>query len=116
MQGAENHGTNVAGIIGAKPGNGIGLVGIAPGARLMALRACREVPRQQTSGQTLCNSIALARAIQFAIENDADVINLSLSGPSDLLMAKLVGIALARQSPSSPPSTGLCPLVDFLRP
>jgi subtilisin family serine protease len=97
VQGAENHGTNVAGIIGAKPGNGIGLVGIAPGARLMALRACREFRDGRLSGQTLCNSIALARAIQFAIENDADVINLSLSGPSDLLMAKLVGIALARR-------------------
>jgi subtilisin family serine protease len=96
-QGAESHGTNVAGIIGAKPGNGIGVVGIAPGARLMALRACREFRGGRLAGQTLCSSIALARAIQFAIENDADVINLSLSGPSDLLIAKLVGIALARR-------------------
>ena len=97
VSGAESHGTNVAGIIGAKPGNGIGVIGVAPGAKLMALRACRELRAGRQAGQTLCSSIALARAIQFAIQNNADVINLSLSGPSDLLIGKLVDVALARR-------------------
>jgi subtilisin family serine protease len=94
---AETHGTNVAGIIGSKPGNGMGVIGVAPGAKLMALRACREFRGGGSDGKTLCNSIALARALQFAIENGADVINLSLSGPPDMLLGKLVDVALSRR-------------------
>mgnify|MGYP001548762249 CR=1 FL=1 len=89
----EAHGTHVAGLIGAKAGNGIGMAGVAPGARLMALRACREVDGGRAS---VCNSLALAQALQFAIQHQANVINLSLSGPRDQLLAKLLDIALAR--------------------
>jgi subtilisin family serine protease len=89
----EAHGTHVAGLIGAKAGNGIGVAGVAPGARLMALRACREVDGGRAS---TCSSLALAQALQFAIQHQANVINLSLSGPRDPLLGKLVEIALAR--------------------
>ncbi|HEX2803708.1 MAG TPA: S8 family serine peptidase [Sphingomicrobium sp.] len=92
----ERHGTHVAGIIGAKAGNGIGIAGVAPGARLMALRACEEIRSGRASGQTLCKSLPLAKALQFAIDRDADVINLSLSGPRDLLLNKLLDVALSR--------------------
>ena len=92
--GAEAHGTHVAGIIGAKAGNGIGIAGVAPGAKLMALRACREVDRGQ---RTLCQSLALAKALEFAIENKANIINLSLSGPNDLLLSKLLDVAIDHQ-------------------
>jgi subtilisin family serine protease len=91
---AEAHGTHVAGIIGAKAGNGLGIAGVAPGAKLMALRACREVGQGK---QTLCQSLALAKALEFAIENRANVINLSLSGPSDLLLSKLIDVAIDHQ-------------------
>ncbi|MGE5720997.1 MAG: S8 family peptidase, partial [Sphingomonadales bacterium] len=90
----EQHGTEVAGVIGAKEGNGIGIAGIAPGARLMALRACW----QTAVGPTLCDTLSLARALQYAIENRAQVINLSLSGPPAVLLTKLVAIALARNT------------------
>lgn len=92
--GPEAHGTHVAGIIGAKAGNGIGVAGVAPGAKLMALRACREMKGGQV---TICQSLALAKALQFAIDNHADVINLSLSGPRDLLLTKLLDLAIQRQ-------------------
>ncbi|WP_245649242.1 S8 family peptidase [Sphingomonas mali] len=88
----EAHGTGVAGIVGAKAGNGIGIAGIAPDARMMALRACW----QTAAGPTLCNSLSLARALQFAIEHNAEVINLSLAGPADPLLARLIAIAVAR--------------------
>ena len=88
----EAHGTGVAGVVGAKAGNGIGIAGIAPDARMMALRACW----QTIAGPTLCNSLSLARALQFAIEHGAGVINLSLAGPVDPLLARLVDIALSR--------------------
>jgi hypothetical protein len=94
---AEQHGTAVAGIIGATAGNGIGIAGIAPGAELMALRACWQVHGGGGSPPTLCDSLGIARALQYAIEHKADVINLSLAGPSGILLAKLISIALERK-------------------
>jgi hypothetical protein len=94
---AEQHGTAVAGIIGATAGNGIGIAGIAPGAELMALRACWQVRSGGASPPTLCDSLGIARALQYAIEHKAEVINLSLAGPPGILLAKLISIALARK-------------------
>jgi len=88
----ELHGTGVAGIIAAAGDNRVGIVGVAPGARLMALRACW----QQDASATVCNTLSLAEALHFAIDNDAQVINLSLSGPPDLLLSGLIDAALAR--------------------
>jgi subtilisin family serine protease len=97
--GAEQHGTAVAGIIGASANNGIGIAGIAPGAELMALRACWQVTaRAGTSAPTLCESLSIARALQYAIDHNANVINLSLSGPPGTLLSKLIAIALARNA------------------
>jgi subtilisin family serine protease len=93
---AELHGTAVAGIIGAIGNNGIGIEGIAPDARLLALRACWQTTGK--SGATLCESLGLARALQYAIEHNAKVINLSLSGPPGPLLTKLIAIALARNT------------------
>jgi subtilisin family serine protease len=89
---AERHGTAVAGIIGALADNGIGIAGVAPQARLMALRACW----QETSGDTLCSSLTLAKALHFAIAQRAAVVNVSLSGPKDRLLAQLIDAALLR--------------------
>ena len=91
---AEQHGTAVAGIIGASAGNGVGIAGVAPGARLMALRACWQL--REPAAPTLCESLGIARALQYAIEHKADVINLSLSGPPGILLQKLISIALSR--------------------
>jgi len=90
---AELHGTAVAGLVAARADNGIGMVGVAPEAQLYALRACWEV----SASQTLCNSLSLAKALSFAIERKADVINLSLSGPVDLLLGRLIDVALAHR-------------------
>jgi len=90
---AEQHGTGIAGVIAARDGNGVGIVGIAPEARLLALRACWQVSAE---GTTLCDSLSLARALQYSIEHGAQVVNLSLAGPNDQLLAKLIGIAIAR--------------------
>ena len=89
----ERHGTGVAGIIGARAGNGMGIAGVAPGARILGLRACWERPY---GGTTVCDTLSLAKALTFAIENRADVINLSLTGPQDRLLEGLIGLGLAR--------------------
>ena len=92
---AESHGTGIAGVISAKAGNGIGMVGIAPGARLLALRACFERPRGADTA-SVCDSLTLAKALHFALERGADVVNMSLSGPSDPLLASLIELGLDR--------------------
>ena len=94
----EQHGTAVAGIIGASAGNGIGIAGIAPGAELMALRACWQLQTATVAPPTLCGSLGIARALQYAIDHKADVINLSLSGPPGILLAKLIDIAISRKA------------------
>lgn len=94
--GPEAHGTGVAGVIGAKENNGIGIAGIAPGARMMALRACWQTGATARSA-TLCDTLSLAKALQFALEHRAQIINLSLSGPQDPLLDKLIQIALAQR-------------------
>ena len=89
----EQHGTAVAGIIAAKADNRIGIAGIAPGARLLGLRACWQV---SGSTSTICDTLSLAKALYFAVESDADIVNLSLSGPDDRLLRSLVDIALKK--------------------
>jgi subtilisin family serine protease len=89
---AEAHGTAVAGIIAARAGNGLGIAGIAPDAKVLALRACWE-----TAGPPArCNSFTLGKAINFALMSDARVINMSLGGPRDRLLQALLDAALAR--------------------
>lgn len=94
MAGPESHGTEVAGIIAAHADNDIGIAGVAPGARLMGLRACWE--RHNQSPLTVCDSLSLAKALTFAIEHRAQIVNLSLTGPQDPLLTRLLNVGLAK--------------------
>jgi subtilisin family serine protease len=85
----EIHGTEVAGIIVARADNGIGIAGVAPQAKLLALRACWQL----ADNSAQCNSFTLAMALQFALREHAQVINLSLSGPPDPLLTRLLDVA-----------------------
>ncbi len=88
------HGTAVAGIIAATANNGVGIVGLAPDAELLALKACWPLVAGKIAAR--CNSLTLAKALSFAIEQRADVINLSLGGPQDPLLTQLLRLALQR--------------------
>jgi len=70
------HGTHVAGIVAAAVGNGHGIAGIAPNARLMVLRAGFNLP----SGGYLEDD-DVAAAIVYAADNGAQVINMSWGDP-----------------------------------
>jgi subtilisin family serine protease len=89
---AERHGTAMAALIVADARNRIGMVGVAPDANLLALRACWS----EASGAERCSNFSLARAINYALLNGADVINLSLGGPYDPLLAALLEAAEER--------------------
>jgi subtilase family protein len=83
----DRHGTAIAGVIAANAGNGQGISGIAPEARLLALKACWQL--QEGADAARCNSFTLAKALASAVELRARIINLSLTGPPDPLLEAL---------------------------
>jgi len=88
------HGTAIAGVIVAKADNEEGIVGIAPDSHVIALKACWEI--NTGSIEAVCNNFSLALALNTAIEMKVDIINLSLTGPYDPLLAKLIETAIQR--------------------
>ncbi len=73
------HGTHVAGTIGARTNNGIGIAGIAPQASLLAVKV---LDKDGTGAEA-----DMAQGIRWAAEQGADVLNVSIESPeySDLL-------------------------------
>lgn len=84
---ADPHGTAVAGVIGAVPNNNLGIVGVAPNAELLVYKACW---RPGKIAGSVCNTFTLAQALAAALDAHADIVNLSLAGPSDPLLTRLV--------------------------
>ncbi|MBN2070784.1 MAG: S8 family serine peptidase [Candidatus Krumholzibacteriota bacterium] len=70
------HGTHISGIISSRAGNGIGTEGIAPRCRLMILRAGYK--RRDGAGELKESDIC--EALDYAVENGADIINMSFGG------------------------------------
>lgn len=69
-----DHGTLVAGVIAAQADNLRGIAGIAPKAKIMSLTVCKDVS---------CSGQAVDRAVRYAVDNGADIINMSLTGLGD---------------------------------
>lgn len=82
------HGTAIAGIIAATAGNHEGILGVAPESDLLILKACW--PVREGIAAAHCNSFTIARAVVAAREMKADIVNLSLAGPSDSLLEQLL--------------------------
>ena len=89
----DKHGTAVAGVMIAKQHNGEGIIGIAPNAKLIAYKACW--PEKADAIEAQCNSFTLALALNKAITEGVDVLNMSLTGPQDPLLTVLINKALA---------------------
>jgi subtilisin family serine protease len=104
---AETHGTALASIIA-----GAGKVkGLAPGAKLLAIRAFKQV--DAASGESSSDSFRVSEAISLALDRHARIINLSIGGPDDRLVrmaivqAVLTGTvviaAAGNEGPNAPP-------------
>jgi hypothetical protein len=74
----QGHGTIVAGIVAARSGNGAGIAGLAPAAELIVAKVV--APDRSISVR------AEARAIRWAVDQGARVINMSLGGLRDPLV------------------------------
>ncbi len=88
------HGTAVAGVLIAHSNNEKGIIGVAPNARLIALKACW--PSSANAFEATCNSFTLALAVNTAIKLDAKILNMSLIGPQDPLLEILLNKAIKK--------------------
>jgi len=83
------HGTAIAGVIRAKGE----VEGVAPAARVVAARAFF---RTKGEAKAQSSTYMIARAIYWALAQEARVLNMSFAGPKDAAVAKAVGDALGR--------------------
>ncbi len=88
------HGTAMAGLIAAVANNHIGIVGIAPLAKLEVFEACWQL--QPDSDEAVCNTFTLAKALAAALDSGISLVNMSIAGPSDPLLSALIQAAMKR--------------------
>ena len=83
----DEHGTAVAGVIASAANNDLGIVGVAPDVQLMIFKACDQ---DNTSRRTSCDSLSIIRALSDVLVQQPDILNLSLSGPRDVIIEQLL--------------------------
>lgn len=81
------HGTAIASLIAANANNAKGIVGVAPDAQIEMFVACWT---PVGSEQAVCNSFTLAKALDVLLADPPDIVNLSLVGPYDPLLERLL--------------------------
>lgn len=84
-----NHGTHVAGIVGAVGNNNLGSTGVAWAAQLMPIRTFKKSSYTATSSD-------LIESIYYAVNNGAELINLSWGQVKDPTPAELDAFAYAQ--------------------
>lgn len=84
----DRHGTEVAGVIAAIGDNHQGIVGMAPRALLSVYKACWYSPDSAAGAR--CNTFTLAKALAAVTDTHDRIVNLSLGGPADPLLNKLL--------------------------
>ena len=82
-----NHGTAVASVIGARSNNAAGIVGIAPEATLEVYVSCWSGGAGKAA---ICDTFSLSKALDAVLEDPPQIVNLSLTGPYDPLLERLL--------------------------
>jgi subtilisin family serine protease len=103
-EGAHVHGTGIAGAIAAHGR----LMGSAPEARILAIRAFGSAP-----GGAESSSYVIIKSLNYAVLHGAQIINMSFAGPRDILIERGIAATAARDvvlvaaagnaGPKSPP-------------
>lgn len=75
--GAMSHGTHVAGTIGARSNNGVGVIGLAPDASILPVKVFAD-------GSEGARTSDIIAGIDYAVSEGADVINMSLGMPAGM--------------------------------
>jgi hypothetical protein len=91
---ADLHGTAVAGIIAAQADNGKGIAGVAPGASLVVIKVIE--PKSAKSLEGTSTTDRIVKGLDTAIGSGARVINLSIGGPKDEIVGRIVDAALKK--------------------
>jgi thermitase len=90
----DRHGTHVAGIIAAKADNGVGVAGVAPGVKVLALKIFEPYLEDGKFQGTFYNAFSLARAVQYAAtQGGAKIINISAGIADDELVETMFSFA-----------------------
>lgn len=83
------HGTSVASFLAGRADDGDGVVGLAPGAKILPVRVLDEHNRYE-------DATIVAKGVQWAVDHGAEVINLSLGGEAyDPALADAIDYAFA---------------------
>jgi thermitase len=78
------HGTHVAGIVGAKTNNQIGIASVSKGTYIMPIKV---------GDRNSLTNIDVAIGIYYAVDHGADIINLSIGGPYSQVVEDAVNYA-----------------------
>jgi Subtilase family len=104
------HGTSIAGAIAAHGK----LLGIAPGAQVLAVHAFDDSP-----GAAHGSSFAIYKSLQWAVDNNARIVNMSFAGPADPTLQRMLAAAydkgivlIAAAGNAGPKSDPLYPAAD----
>lgn len=89
----DEHGTTVAGVIASTANNDLGIVGVAPEVKLMVFKSCWE---DSQTRRAKCDSYSISKALAEVVSQRPDVLNLSLAGPPDELIRRLLALAIQR--------------------
>ncbi|MCW5699491.1 MAG: S8 family serine peptidase [Rhodospirillales bacterium] len=87
--GPADHGTAIAGILIGNPDSGQGWGGLVPGAYLRAAN----VFEFNDQGKSIATAGALIRAVEWMAEGGIPVVNVSLAGPDNEIVRKVVSMA-----------------------